>query len=180
MTQRRNICIELGAKELVSLVSPIRRLITPRFRIKILLAPEANSMNYRDCELGLDDAIDQMQTGVLASILILWNEGSIRGHATVSAPEFPCTQRPFWYAMVESSFDRPLQIISAVWSSDLMFISVGHDDGLDLGELSEITYDNFPWGHPYLIEAAVTTFATQPPQVVRRQGTAALQYKHEP
>jgi hypothetical protein len=169
MPRRR--CIQLGAEDLIPLVTRMQLLVPDNSRIDALVPEDAPEMAYRPFDGSLPEAIEQLDTGRFLSLFLLSSElGAAVGSADLSAPGFPSKARQFWYARVEQPVSQPSDVVSRLWGPDLLFVAISEEDGLDVGEADTIEADRFPWNHPWLIEAAV-----RGPDggMVRRRGPAA-------
>lgn len=148
------LVFEFGADSLESALKGIQELASDHrsCEMSLLYSDEEKDMMYRRSSLGLEEAAELLDRGIVSSVCLTDKSGNAL--FLLNRPTAFGEVSSFWYGYGEKQEDASFGSIARLKEIEgLRFIAISLEDALDL-DLETLTLENFPWEHWRLLTAA--------------------------
>ncbi len=142
---------------LVGTLVAIMKSIGPgETKIEVLPKELEYEFEYQQWNGTFEETLQKLQKGIISSILIKPKDESKKFFCLVYAPHFQNDKSKPWYGYIEcmTSYEK-INLSGLCKVKGIRFISLSLEDTLDIEDMSDICYANFPWEHWRLVEACV-------------------------
>lgn len=147
----------LSLDPLVETLVAIMKSIEPgENKIEILPKDLEYELEYQQWNGTFEETLQKLQKGIFSSILIKPKDETKKFFSMIFAPHFQNENSKPWYGYIEcrTSYEK-INLSEFCKVKGIRFISLSLEDTLDIEDMNNICYDNFPWEHWRLVEACV-------------------------